>query len=338
MPEPTKAPEWWRDAVIYQVYLRSFADGDGDGVGDLAGIRVAPALPARRSASTRSGSARCTPRRWTTAATTSPTTATSTRSSARSPTPSALIAEAHALGIRVILDIVANHTSDQHPWFRRRWPPGRARPSGRRYIFRRRPRPGRRASRRTTGSQRVRRPGLDPRHRARRRAVVPAPVRPRAARPQLGQPGGPRRVRRRPAVLVRPRRRRLPRSTSRTASSRTRRCPTPASPRAPCSSQPRRGGPPVLGPRRRARHLPRLARDRRLLRPATAMFVAEVWVDGPDRLRPLPAPGRAAHGVQLRLPERAVGRGRPARDDRRARWPRTRAVGAPPPGCCPTTT
>src|SRR3954451_20113723 len=30
---------WWRDAVIYQVYLRSFADGDGDGVGDLLGVR-----------------------------------------------------------------------------------------------------------------------------------------------------------------------------------------------------------------------------------------------------------------------------------------------------------
>jgi len=30
---------WWRDAVIYEVYLRSFADGNGDGVGDLAGLR-----------------------------------------------------------------------------------------------------------------------------------------------------------------------------------------------------------------------------------------------------------------------------------------------------------
>ena len=32
--------EWWRDAVVYQVYVRSFADGNGDGVGDLAGVRA----------------------------------------------------------------------------------------------------------------------------------------------------------------------------------------------------------------------------------------------------------------------------------------------------------
>ena len=32
--------DWWRDAVIYQVYVRSFADGNGDGTGDLAGVRA----------------------------------------------------------------------------------------------------------------------------------------------------------------------------------------------------------------------------------------------------------------------------------------------------------
>ena len=37
--EPSGKP-WWRDAVVYQVYVRSFADGNGDGTGDLAGVRA----------------------------------------------------------------------------------------------------------------------------------------------------------------------------------------------------------------------------------------------------------------------------------------------------------
>ena len=36
---------WWRDAVVYQVYVRSFADANGDGVGDLAGVRARAAGP-----------------------------------------------------------------------------------------------------------------------------------------------------------------------------------------------------------------------------------------------------------------------------------------------------
>ena len=54
---------WWRSAVIYQVYIRSFADGNGDGIGDIAGLRVAAAATSPTSASTRSGSTRGTRRR-----------------------------------------------------------------------------------------------------------------------------------------------------------------------------------------------------------------------------------------------------------------------------------
>ncbi len=78
---------WWRDAVIYEVYARSFADGNGDGIGDLAGVRSR--LPYLVDlGSMRSGSRPGTGRRWRMAATTSRTTARSTRRSAPSRKPS----------------------------------------------------------------------------------------------------------------------------------------------------------------------------------------------------------------------------------------------------------
>ncbi len=80
----------------------------------------------RTSASPRSGSCRSTRRRCATTATTSPTTPTSTTTSARSRTSSCSSTRRTRRGIRVITELVLNHTSDQHPWFQRarRAPPG----------------------------------------------------------------------------------------------------------------------------------------------------------------------------------------------------------------------
>jgi alpha-glucosidase len=115
MPTGSEAP-WWRAGVVYQVYPRSFADSDGDGVGDLEGVRR-----------------RLDHLAWlgVDAVWLSPFY--------RSPMADfgydvsdfcdvdplfgdldafdRLLAEAHALGIRIVVDIVPNHSSDQHPWF-----------------------------------------------------------------------------------------------------------------------------------------------------------------------------------------------------------------------------
>ncbi len=108
--------DWWRTAVIYQVFLRSFADGNGDGVGDLAGLRSRlPYLVALGVDAL-----------WINPWYPSPMVDVGydvadyrdiDPAFGRLADAEALITEAHAVGLRVLLDIVPNHTSDAHPWF-----------------------------------------------------------------------------------------------------------------------------------------------------------------------------------------------------------------------------
>src|SRR4051812_49066009 len=125
---------WWRDAVVYQIYPRSFADTDGDGVGDLAGITARLGHVARLGAD---------------AVWLSPF--------ARSPQADhgydvsdycdvdplfgsledfdALVAHAHELGLRVIVDLVPNHCSSEHPLFAAALAAGAGSPERARFLF-----------------------------------------------------------------------------------------------------------------------------------------------------------------------------------------------------------
>ena len=113
---PVERP-WWRDAVVYQVYVRSFADANGDGTGDLAGVRSR--LPYLASLGIDA--------LWFNPWYPSPLADSGYDvADYRSIDPAfgtlweaeRLIAEARALGIRTIVDIVPNHISSEHPWFR----------------------------------------------------------------------------------------------------------------------------------------------------------------------------------------------------------------------------
>lgn len=126
---------WWRSAVIYQVYPRSFADSDGDGIGDLPGITGRLEHVAHLGADAI----------WLSPFYSSPQAdAGYDVSNYRTVDPvfgtledaDALVARAHQLGLRVIVDIVPNHTSDQHAWFVEALasPPGS--PARQRYLFR----------------------------------------------------------------------------------------------------------------------------------------------------------------------------------------------------------
>jgi alpha-glucosidase len=110
------AAPWWEAAVVYQVYPRSFADSNGDGIGDLEGIRRHLDYLQRLGVDAL----------WLSPIYRSPMAdAGYDISDHKDIDPlfgsladiDRLIAEAHERGLRVLLDFVPNHTSDQHPWF-----------------------------------------------------------------------------------------------------------------------------------------------------------------------------------------------------------------------------
>ncbi|WP_079052630.1 glycoside hydrolase family 13 protein [Streptomyces regalis] len=132
----SEADAWWRQAVVYQIYPRSFADANGDGIGDLPGITsrvgylrdlgvdavwLSPFYPSAladggydvddyRDVDPRIGTL---------------------------DQFDALVAALHAAGIRVIVDIVPNHTSNRHVWFREALAAGPGSAARDRYVFRR---------------------------------------------------------------------------------------------------------------------------------------------------------------------------------------------------------
>jgi len=135
--QPRTERPWWRDAVTYQIYIRSFADanGDGDGKGDVEGIRSR--LPYLKTLGVDAI--------WITPWYPSPQMDHGydvadymdiepdygTLDEAKR-----LIDEAHALGIKFIIDIVPNHSSDKHKWFQEALKAAPGSPERERYVFR----------------------------------------------------------------------------------------------------------------------------------------------------------------------------------------------------------
>lgn len=108
--------KWWKEAVVYQIYPRSFMDSNGDGVGDLNGIKsrlsylkllgidVIWLSPVYQSPNDDNGYDISNYRDI--------MTEFGTLEDFKN-----LLDEAHALGIRIVMDLVVNHSSDEHPWF-----------------------------------------------------------------------------------------------------------------------------------------------------------------------------------------------------------------------------
>jgi alpha-glucosidase len=135
MPSESQRPEWWRSAVIYQVYPRSFADSKGDGIGDLPGI--ASRLPQLAELSIDAV--------WLSPFYTSPQHDAGYDVADYCDVDPVfgtlddfdrLMAEATRLGLRVLVDLVPNHTSSVHPWFVDAVAAGPGSPERARYLFR----------------------------------------------------------------------------------------------------------------------------------------------------------------------------------------------------------
>lgn len=131
----SRNPDWWRQAVVYQVYPRSFADADGDGLGDIRGVTqrlthlaalgvdavwLSPFYPSEladggydvaeyRDVDPRLGTL---------------------------DDFDAMVTEAHRLGLKVIVDIVPNHSSHRHRWFQEALLAGPGSAARDRYVFR----------------------------------------------------------------------------------------------------------------------------------------------------------------------------------------------------------
>lgn len=134
-PASTQPTDWWRSAVIYQIYPRSFADGNGDGIGDFLGmidkleylstlgvdaVWVSPfyVSPQRDAGYDVANYTEVDPRFGELA------------------DFDRFLARAHELGIRVIIDLVPNHSSDQHEWFQAALAAGPGSPERERFMFR----------------------------------------------------------------------------------------------------------------------------------------------------------------------------------------------------------
>ncbi|HEU4515225.1 MAG TPA: glycoside hydrolase family 13 protein [Nocardioidaceae bacterium] len=135
IPETPATSPWWKHSVCYQVYIRSFADSDGDGVGDLTGIEQR--LPYLADLGVDS--------LWITPFYTSPQNDHGydvadyrdvDRLFGSLEDFDSMLARSHELGLRVVVDLVPNHTSVEHEWFQEALHAEAGSPERDRYVFR----------------------------------------------------------------------------------------------------------------------------------------------------------------------------------------------------------